>query len=272
MSYSPVSIAYHLGFLGGVDTEDLDESDLAQARQHVIGTLGATDEINSRYEQEVRLRLALHLCPQEAMNHDPMRPESRKSLIEAYMVEELGFDGESPQVRQIAQRVATLIQQWEAGSSGGATWQFNELYRRQEQRCANCRAPLDSEPVTMTTGDVYKPYSRRRDPTAEVDHIEAASRFGDDCLDNLQLLCQLCNRAKSNDLTIPVTTEFRHAATPIENIPESYRARMLFHVIHQSGSECARCGSSDRELTVRPIVESGLYIRSNLEAVCVNCV
>ncbi len=271
MTSSPVSIAYYLGFLGGGGSEDFNENDLTQAQRHVMRAIGATDEMRSRNQQELRLRLALHLCPREAMDHEPMRPESRTTLIQEYMVEKLGFNDNNPQVRAIAQRVATVINQWQTGSSGGDSWQFNELYRRQESRCAHCHAPLDSPPETLTSDDVYKPYSDSRGAHAEVDHVEAASRFGDDDLDNLQLLCQLCNRAKSNDLTIPAKTEFEHAATPIGDVPESHRARVLYHVIKQSGRRCSRCNRDDTELTVRPISEDGLYIRSNLEPVCVDC-
>ncbi|WP_232687964.1 HNH endonuclease [Halobacterium zhouii] len=244
---------------------------MPQAQAHVEQAVDANAELTERYRTELQLRLTLHLSPPSAIEYDPMGRRSRASLIEEYMTDTLEFDADHPDVHSIAQRVATLLDQWESGSSGGTDWQKDELLREQECRCAHCHAPLDDVPVTLTNNDPYKPYGSGIGHRTEVDHIKAASMFGNDDLENLQATCQLCNRAKNNDLTIPSETEFEHAASAINDVPAFYRARVVYHVINQGNRKCARCGERGHELTIRPIHANGPYVRSNLEPVCVSC-
>ncbi|WP_415382944.1 HNH endonuclease [Halosimplex sp. TS25] len=272
MSLDSLELAYYRLFLSPESDAKVAELDHApQAQTHIEQVLDAHIEISERYRTELQLRLAVHLSPPEAIEYDPMGRHSRATLIEEYMTETLGFDADHPDVHPIAQRVATLLDHWESGSSGGTDWQKDELLREQGGRCAHCHAPLDDVPVTLTRDDPYKPYGNGIGHRTEVDHIEAASMFGTDDLDNLQATCQLCNRGKNNDLTIPAETEFEYAPNPINAVPAFYRARMVYHVIKQGKRECARCGGREHELTIRPVNNNGPYVRSNMEPVCVSC-
>lgn len=105
----------------------------------------------------------------------------------------------------------------------------------------------------------------------EVDHVEAVSALGTNVVDNLQLLCRLCNRGKADGLGVDVRHEAKFAGTTIDMVPVSHRARMLYYVIVRDRSRCCACESGTDELTVRPIVPSGGYLRSNLRALCVDC-
>lgn len=272
MSLESLELAYYRIFLASESDAIAAEFDnIHEAQDHVAKTLGAHAELSERYRTELHLRLAIHLSPTAAIDYDPMGRRSRASFIEEYMIDTLGFDPDHPDVHPIAQRVATLLDQWERGSSGGSDWQKTELLRNQEFRCAHCHAPLDDIPLTLSHDDPYKPYGSGIGHRTEVDHVQASSLFGSDDLENLQATCQLCNRAKNNDLTIPIETEFKHATSDITDVPEFYRARMVYHVIKQGNRECARCREQEHELTVRPVHTNGPYVRSNMAPVCVSC-
>lgn len=61
------------------------------------------------------------------------------------------------------------------------------LYGKQQGRCANCRRP-----VAIGKGRIPD------DIPIDLDHIRPRSRGGRDNRENLQLLCQTCNRRKGN--------------------------------------------------------------------------
>ena len=127
--------------------------------------------------------------------------------------------------------------------------------------------------LSRCTSDPYKPYFESPDEllTMEVDHREAVSGLGTNIVDNLQLLCRLCNAGKGDGLGVDVRQEARFAGTPILDVPRSHRARMLFAVIDRDDRKCTVCESAETELTVRPVVRDGAYVRSNLYTVCFDC-
>lgn len=254
-------------FLRGLDDRTIDASTAVGRLSHSLGT---GDNHERRQRRDLLLRIVHYCAPPSAIDHSAFDRRSVATKIRDHLIHVHGHpDGH--ETTEVADRVASLLRNLQGGSPGAAEWKRNELLVAQQHRCAHCRAPLDRVPETMRRGDVFKPYSDVLGPHPETDHVEPASWFGTDDIENLQVLCQLCNRAKSDDRGLNSKTEFEHATTPIEDVPEGHRARMVYYTIEESDSKCAECASSDRELTVRPAGEGLTYARINLRVLCVEC-
>ncbi|WP_371683447.1 hypothetical protein [Solirubrobacter soli] len=88
---------------------------------------------------------------------------------------------------------------------------------------------------------------------------------------NLQLLCRLCNAGKGDGLGMEVRHEAAFAGYSVERIPTAHLARLVYYVIDRDNRHCTQCDRDDLELTIRPIVDTGGVVRSNLRTVCVAC-
>jgi hypothetical protein len=126
----------------------------------------------------------------------------------------------------------------------------------------------------LKIGDAYKPYYEAPEELLrpEVDHIEAISALGTNTLSNLQVLCRLCNAGKGRGLGLNLRDEVRYAGTPIGEISRAHRCSLVYYVIRRDGQRCTRCDGTLDELTIRPIVDSGAIVRSNLRTVCTACI
>ncbi|WP_435317957.1 HNH endonuclease [Haloarchaeobius sp. TZWSO28] len=267
MSAPSVSLDDIAVFLRGLDDNSIDESNAVGRLSHSLGTV---DDHERRQRRDLLLRIVHYCVPPSAIDHSALDRRSVATKIREHLIDVHGHV-DSDATTEVADDVASLLRNLQGGSSGAAEWKRSELLIDQQHQCAHCRAPLDRVPETMRRGDVFKPYSDEIGPHPETDHVEPASWFGTDDIENLQVLCQLCNRAKSDDRGLNSKMEFEYATTPLEEIPAGHRARVLYYTIEESDSKCAECGSTDRELTVRPVTGGLTYARINLRVLCVMC-
>jgi 5-methylcytosine-specific restriction endonuclease McrA len=242
--------------------------DLEYAVSHVLEALSAKSEHVTSTLHELRLRIALHLSPLQAIRYDRLNPRPRHILVRQFLKEEFGRSG--PIVEQLARDVARVLDDWEV-SRDRVTGHLEGLLRVQKGRCKHCGAVLWPRPATTVENDPYKPYFVAPDEllSAEVDHIDPVSGFGTNREENLQALCRLCNMGKGDGLGLNLRDEVRYAAEPVESIPFPYRARMFYYVVERCRRKCAHSGrpAEEVELTIRPIRLLGGYVRSNLHAV-----
>jgi hypothetical protein len=229
----------------------------------------------------LRLRIALHFSPVDAVQFDRKSRHSRWELIQNHLVNAFGFstDFSGP----LARSVAKLLDSWDEERKGGLSVYKRFLLQKQVGKCAYCRVDLESESriadeemrVHAGTEDLYKPYfdgeGVQSRMAAAVDHRMAISGYGTNKVDNLQVVCTLCNQGKGNGLPIGVGPEFEFAAKKIREIPDSHRIRMFFNRLRMDQFRCSKCLTSDRELTVRQRRERGGYVLTNLQTLCVVC-
>lgn len=246
-------------------------ADIEYAVSHVLEALSAKSEHFASTLFEVRLRVALHFAPINAIRYDRLNPRPRHILVREYLEQEFGRSGLI--VEQLARDIARVLDDWEV-SRERVSGHLEGLLRSQRGRCKHCGVVLWPRPVTQAIQDPYKPYSEAPDEllVAEVDHIDPISGFGTNREENLQALCRLCNMGKGDGLGVSLREEVRYAAEPIDTIPLSHRVRMLYYVIERCERSSLRPqpGAEYAELTIRPIRNSGGYVRSNLQAIAVN--
>lgn len=257
-----------------------DDSDLEHAFLRARKVLRADIEHLDSLHFELRLRLALHLSPREAIAYNPRRVETRSELIRRFLEARHGRTSE--EAEQLALDVARVLWAWDEKRES-VTGYLRELLRRQGSRCANCRVELSEDtsfqvsekpPITLRCCDAFKPYHHLPVEllSPEVDHIEPVSRFGRNTQDNLQALCRLCNFGKGDRLGMDTRLEAKHSADAVCEIPHSLRAKMLYYVLVRDGRRCTLCGDADgAELTIRKVHSDGGFLRSNLYCVCVGC-
>jgi hypothetical protein len=239
------------------------------AFSRAASVLRADLDAAARHRFETRLRLALHLTPVMAVNYQRSNPSPRWRLILEYLVTSFGRN--RAECEPLAREIATLLDNWDRRRDE-VTGHRAFLIHRDGPFCRNCRLQFGTEPESLSSKDPYKPYFESPEEllSAEVDHREAISGLGTNVVGNLQLLCRLCNFGKGDGLGVDVRREARHAGTPIAEVPIAHRAAMLYSVIDRDG-RCALCEGVLSELTVRPIITKGAYVRSNLSAVCFDC-
>ncbi len=254
------------------------QPDTARARQYrqfgfvrAASILRSEEDERERRRFDTRLRLALHLAPATAIAYQRSNPVPRWRLVRDHLVNRFGRD--PVECEPLSREIALVLDNWER-SRDDVTSHRAFLLRRDGPYCANCHVRFDTEPISLRRADPYKPYAESPDEllTIEVDHIEAVSALGTNAVANLQLLCRLCNRGKGDGLGIDTRQEAGNAGTHVHQIPITHRARMLYYVIERDGRRCASCDSTTSELTIRPLVPEGGFIRSNLQAVCVACI
>ena len=221
---------------------------------------------------ELRLRLAMHLAPRSAIGYERRNSVPRWRLVRDHLV--AVFERAPDETEGLAREIAVVLDSWEAQRTD-VGHRRDYLIRRDGSRCGTCRVNfIGGPPYTLTSRDEYKPYFTSPDEllSIEVDHVEAISALGTNDLENLQLLCRLCNAGKADGLGVETRVEARHAGQPVGEVPVAHRARMLYYVIERDRRSCSLCGRKNDELTVRPLTADGGYLRSNLRAICVECV
>jgi 5-methylcytosine-specific restriction endonuclease McrA len=239
------------------------------AHERAEGLLRTADDEGNRRRFEVRLRLAMHLAPAAAIDYTSSNTTQRWRLVHEYLV---GVYGRAAIASEpLAREIAKVLDSWQSARHDVSKYR-SYLLHRDGGWCQNCRFRF-SDVVVARERDAYKPYhsSPEELTSPEVDHILAISGLGTNELENLQLLCRLCNGGKDDGLGVPTRLEAQYAGRAVDLVPISHRARLLYYVIDRDRRTCTRCAREDRELTIRPILTAGGYVRSNLQAVCIRC-
>jgi hypothetical protein len=251
------------------------------AIDEVTNLFRLTGVVQTSRDLEARLRVALHLAPKAAIRYDRSSRVSRRTLIQEHLKKH--FEFADAEAAHLARRLAVFLDAWDAERDASARLHLDKLLERQAYRCAACRfdfsdtariAQLEREALEGAV-DAFKPYfdgqgvAERTAP--QVDHRIAVSADGTNRVSNLQVLCALCNLGKYDGFGIPVSRESQHAATPIDEVPEFHRMQLLYYTLRTCQFACARCGSKEREMTIRPVREEGAIVLTNLAAVCIEC-
>jgi 5-methylcytosine-specific restriction endonuclease McrA len=240
------------------------------AFSRAYAVLRSDEDERARHRFETRLRLALHLAPRSAVDYQRSNPAPRWRLIRDHLVSNLGRDRH--ECEPLAREIATLLDNWERNRAE-VTGHRSFLLHRDGPFCQNCHVEFDTHPYSLMHRDLFKPYFESPEEllSIEVDHREAVSGLGTNVVENLQLLCRLCNAGKGDGLGVDVRQEARFAGTEISKIPLAHRCRIFYSVVDRDRRVCTLCASDVEELTIRSIVPSGAYVRSNLYTLCVGC-
>ena len=239
--------------------------------ERASGIIRANEDVGLRMRFETRLRLALHFSPRAAIEYDSGNPTPRWRLIQHHLINVFGRTEMAAE--DVARAIAAVLDNWQRAREQ-VTAHRDSLIRRDGPTCRNCHVRFNNrESPTVVQCDEYKPYFHSPEEllSAEVDHIEAISAMGTNVVQNLQLLCRLCNAGKGDGLGVDIRHEAAYAGLPVSIIPLSHRKQLLYAVIERDRRRCAQCDASDRELTLRPVVADGAFVRSNLRALCIAC-
>ena len=253
--------------------DELVESLRAPAFSFVETFLKSRSLVERDQRQRLRLKLALHLAPPEAIAYEVVNPTPRWKLVEQHLIDNLGRS--TVEVVMLSKEVAATLKSWQEERQGVAGFKA-DLLQRDGSTCRACHIEFDSNSAkSIVTADPYKPYFDA-DPSspmncATVDHVEPVSGFGSNNLDNLQLLCRLCNQGKGAFDPPLLKHEAEFAALPIEQIRWGHRAKLLYFALEAGEFSCALCGTSDAELTARKVTLRGAIVSTNLQAVCYAC-
>ncbi len=258
--------------LGSIQNfREVDDYDRQHLIQRAFEYLNREFDDLTHREYRVRLYLAAHFSPKSALDYDISSTLARFELIDDYLTNEIGFDSENTE--PLSRSIASLLDAWEKGRDGIVTSHRDRLLSEQNNRCNHCHISFSQTPKSVEVQDPYKPYlpkvSQRMSP--EVDHIEPVSSWGTNNLENLQVICRLCNHGKGDGLGVNPSREINNSPKNISNLEWSYISKMMYYVLEKHDSHCSSCGTNRKELTIRPIVEKGGFIQSNLEPLCSDC-
>ncbi len=240
--------------------------------------LKLSSQFDRSVEADLKLRLALHLCPADALNWDSTSPKTRVEVIADYIEGNFGYQQDS--ATELARVVAATLRAWETRRAKLAN-RTESILKRQDGRCSACHVVIDDsrileeEKKTASQLDPYKPFSSapgvRSWLAPQVDHKDPVSVFGTNDWSNLQVLCRLCNSGKGDGSSMSIKLEFDHCHSDIGAIKCSHRRRLLYCRIEMDDFRCTKCRSDSNELTVRKRFRDGCLALSNLVAVCYNC-
>lgn len=224
-------------------------------------------------DADLRLKLAIHLSPPTAVDYKKTNPLSRQKLIARHLAEVLELD--EAEVESLARELARTLKL--RGEKRVPIPRYeSDLLNRDGDSCNACHIKFEDERArSVVSEDPMKPYYGA-DPSgpmfvSEIDHIVPISMFGTNHLDNLQLLCKLCNRGKSDGRPPTPQNEYRYCNKKLDDIPWKHRAGLTYFTLEHANFACEECGTRVAELTARKVHEDGNLILSNLRSVCYPC-
>lgn len=220
---------------------------------------------------QTRLRLAIHLAPRAAISYDPKSSISRRTLISRHLNQE--FPTAPITLRdELARQIATILDRWSERRSDVSGY-LDTLLRRGGNTCANCRVRFSNDAQSLTNKDPYKPYYLAPDELLrpEVDHVDPVSFTGTNEIDNLQILCRICNSGKGDGTGVDCREELRHSGCDITLAGRMYRFQLIYYVIARDGRQCSRCGANSNELTIRPTFDGCPLVTTRMTTICYQC-
>lgn len=251
-------------------------SEMEYGVKHSKKLLKSDNEYDELMILESKLRLVMHYCPRKAFNIKSTDAEVRWKVI-AEFLKKNNLKEHDDLIEPLAREIAGVLDLWDINRKS-VTSHKNELFEEQNFKCNHCHLEYPKEWKKGLNGfskfenDLFKPYTEPIDYQPEVDHIEPVSSLGHNEKDNLHLLCRLCNQGKKEDFGIRARDEMEYAGKDISEIKKSFRWKMFYYVVKRANSTCEICNSNDKkELTIRKIREDGAFIRTNLRAVCYDC-
>lgn len=250
------------------------------ARDWAVDRLRMASELEEQADLAVRLRVALSLCPVDALTHRRAERISRLEKIERHLLE--GALVPPEYVGQLADAVDRTLDAWQVQREN-VTANREQLLARDGARCQCCAVDFDTESDKVGTVAMRDPFKlawvdpvRHLAPT--VDHREPVSKFGTNEIDNLWLFCRLCNEGKGDGAPLLLKHELEYAAAlpwtaPAEpdNDLVAHSGRLVYRVLARHDFRCAECGGRESEITIRKERERGLAVLSNLTSICVEC-
>lgn len=236
-------------------------------------------ELEDETDLAVRLRVALSLCPVDALTHRKSERVSRFEKIRRHIVAE-GLVSES-QAERLAEAVDNTLDAWLVERARVSTFRA-QLLERDGSKCRACHVDFaeTTDARTVKSRDPFKLawVDPARNFAPSVDHRDPVSKFGTNDLDNLWLLCRFCNSGKGDGSPLMLKRELEFAALlpwrGQENPPANlvvYSSEFGYRVLARHSFACATCGTRERELTVRKHRKKGLAILSNMTCLCVEC-
>ena len=250
------------------------------ARDWAAERLRMANELEDQADLAVRLRVALSLCPSEALTHRRSDRVSRREKIQRHLLAEALVPAEF--VDRLAEAVDRTLDAWQVQRENVANFR-EQLLERDGSRCGSCCVDFSQATYEIESVRLRDPFKLAwvdpdRHLQATVDHREPVSKFGTNELDNLWLLCRFCNEGKGDgspillkhELDFAIDLPWVESAPPGANLL-AHSSRLTYRVLARQNFECGRCGRRDHELTIRKERESGLAVMSNLTSLCVGC-
>lgn len=238
------------------------------------------NELEDQADLAVRLRVALSLCPADALTHRKSERLSRVEKIRRHLLEEALAPPEF--VGGLAEAIDRTLDAWQVRRENVAVFK-SQLLERDGNRCRSCYVDLTDiggQAASARIRDSFKlawiDPARQFEPT--VDHREPISKFGTNELDNLWLLCRFCNEGKGDGSPLLLKHELEYAvALPWEGADTppatlvAHSSRLTYRVLARQGFVCGTCGDQEYELTIRKERVRGLAVLSNMVGICVKC-
>lgn len=251
-------------------------SEIEYGVKHSKKLLKSDNEYDELMILESKLRLVMHYSPAKVFDLKASDDIVRWKLI-ADFLKKNNLKEHDELIEPLAREIASVLDLWDISRKAVTSYQ-KVLFEEQNFKCNHCHLEYPQvwkkglSGFSKFEGDQFKPYTVEIDYQPEVDHIEPISSLGHNEKDNLHLLCRLCNQGKKDDFGIRARDEMKYAGKDILEIDKSFRWKMFYYVVKRANNMCEICNSGNKkELTIRKIREDGAFIRTNLRAVCCDC-